>query len=31
MYNDVEQRRCITVVYKDNIEILIYQQKLNIK
>ena len=26
MYNDVEQRRCTTVVYNDNMEILIYPE-----
>jgi len=31
MYNDLEQRRCTTVVYNDNIEILIYPEKLIIK
>ena len=31
MYNDVEQTRYTTVVYNDNMEILIYPEKLNIK
>jgi len=31
MYNDVEQRRCTAVVYSDNMEILIYPEKQNIK
>ena len=31
MYTDVEQRRYTTVVYNDNMEILIYPEKLIIK
>ena len=31
MYTDVEQRRYTTVVYNDNMEILIYPEKLMVK
>jgi len=31
MYDDVEQTRCIMVVYNNNMEILTYPEKLNIK